>query len=238
MTGLLGLDGVHHFQAELHPVLALAADVSHEPHDPDVQAWLVMIRNMGDEGECSAGALPWVTPVPRQYVLEIPWQPGADSVSIETGGSRFGFVSRRPPTLSFQPDRGRALRIVASLPVPTSVDSLGLVYGTLHLKWFKSGSAIPRVAPQVRPVPQQRGRRRVKGDKHDYPLTSKFFPHSQQLCQALKVDSVPAPVVNRTPPKSWPPQAALNDTATPFVTDSAAPCAFSARGPGPARLRA
>jgi len=101
-----GLNGEHDFHTELHPVLALAVDVSHELPDRYGHAWLVLVRNMGNEGECSAGQVPWVGRDSTRYVLEIPWKRGADSWSSMPPAAAFGFIARRTATLRVELDRG------------------------------------------------------------------------------------------------------------------------------------
>jgi len=116
VTGLLGLDGEHDFHTELHPVLALAVDVSHELPDRYGHAWLVLVRNMGNEGECSAGQVPWVGEIPlgtcSRYHgsgVPIPW-------SSIAARSRFGFIARRTADAESRTRSGAAVRLVADLP--------------------------------------------------------------------------------------------------------------------------
>ncbi len=218
VTGLLGLDGVHHFQTELHPVVGLAADVSHALRDGNAHAWLVLIRNMGNEGECSAGQLPWVaadSTRPNEYVLEIPWKAGADSVAVDADSSRFGFVARRMAKLTIGVDRARAVRLVANLPRPTRTDSAGIVYGTLWLRWFDHGRPLANDAGvvQVADVSQKpRRMRRPERDTHDFePVVTEAFPGTRRLC--FKVER--AEPVRRDPPSSLRPQTVLHDRPTP-----------------------
>ena len=223
VTGLLGLDGEHDFHTELHPVLGLAADVSHKLADRSSEAWLVFIRNMGNEGECSTGQLPWM---PRdsssnRYVLELPWKNGADSVSVEADSSTFGFIARRLVTLQVQVDRSRAIRLVAELPRPTSTDSLGIVYGTLRLRWY--GRGLPLVnptataAPTIERQPMQQDR-----DKHGVDsLNTGTFPPTRPLCFTVGA----AGPVDRRPPPFLRPQTVLHDRPTvprPTQLDSCA----------------
>jgi hypothetical protein len=219
VTGLLGLDGEHDFHTELHPVFAFAADVSHFLPDRYAQAWLVFIRNMGNEGECSDNVqLPWGDST--RYVLEIPWKTGADSVSVEVGDSRFGFIARRPASVRAAVDPGRAVRLVADLPRPAVTDSTAIVYGTLRLRWFEQGlplphdSAVPapaEVSQYVPPREQERG---------FAPANERGFPTSRRLCVRL----MPLDSVRRDLPASFLPQKVLRDTGSPApaVVDTAA----------------
>ena len=222
VTGLLGLDGEHDYHTELHPVLALGVDVSHRQSDRAAHAWLVMIRNMGNEGECSAGQLPWVTRDSTRYALEIPWKAGADSVAIDVGGTLFGFIARRTATLRIEIDRGRALRLVADLPRPISKDSAGIAYGTLRMRWFERGRAVANEAPLVR---RYAGRiLRPTRDRHDFaPVNVKDFPHTRDLCFTVG-QAEPA---RGEVPTSVPPQLTIPDQATPApdVADVTCPTA-------------
>jgi hypothetical protein len=211
VTGLLGLDGEHDFHTELHPVLALAVDVSHQVPGRFGHAWLVLVRNMGNEGECSSGQLPWVTRDTTRYTLEIPWQTGADSVVVDAAGSRFGFIARRNVTLQVEIDRPRAVRLVANLPRPTLTDSAGIVYGTLRLRWFDHGRPVPSdlgvAPPSATPRPRQPDR-----GKHPFvPVKVETFPRTRRLCFTL----APAEPVRRDPLRVFVPQTVLRDSAPP-----------------------
>jgi hypothetical protein len=211
VTGLLGLDGEHDFHTELHPVLAFGADVSHELPSRYAHAWLVLIRNMGNEGECSAGELPWLTRDSTRYVLEIPWRTGADSVVVDAASSRFGFIARRMPMLKVEVDRARAVRLVAELPRPTLTDSAGIVYGTLGLRWFDHGRPLPHDSGAAHPASIPRPRRPDRG-KHDFePVDAAAFPGTRRLCFTV----AQAAAVRRDPPASFRPQTVLRDSPTP-----------------------
>jgi len=229
VTGLLGLDGEHDFHTELHPVLALAVDVSHELPDRYGHAWLVLVRNMGNEGECSAGQVPWVARDSTRYVLEIPWKRGADSVVVDAGRSRFGFIARRTATLRVEVDRGRAVRLVADLPRPTLTDSAGMVYGTLRLRWFDRNGPLPNDSGAVRPATVLRPRRPDRG-RHDFePVNTAAFPRTRQLCLTV----AHADAVRRHPPSSFRPQTLLRDdpTPAPAVLDQSSCSGAESRSP-------
>ena len=58
VTGVYGLDGVHDFQAEIHPVLSMAVLIDTVIRAGRVrEQWAVMVRDRGNEGECSVGTL-------------------------------------------------------------------------------------------------------------------------------------------------------------------------------------
>ena len=60
VTGVFGLDGVHGFQSEIHPVLAMAVlvDTARTVDGHRREQWAVMVRDRGNEGDCGQGKLP------------------------------------------------------------------------------------------------------------------------------------------------------------------------------------
>jgi hypothetical protein len=52
-TGLVNLDMVHNPAVELHPLLALAVQTKSPARGDAEEAWLIMVRRAGDQGECS-----------------------------------------------------------------------------------------------------------------------------------------------------------------------------------------
>jgi hypothetical protein len=230
VTGVLGLDGEHGFHTELHPVLGMAADVSHKMRDSNAHAWLVLLRNMGNEGECAEGQLPWVlsdTAQSKQYVLEIPWKPGADSVVVDSDDSRFGFVARRTPALTIKVDRARAVRLVARLPEPTHPDSVGIIYGTLSLRWFDHGRPLPNDAGVVQIADVNRTPRQARTpdrDKSDYdPVMMEAFTRSRRLCFSVEQRADPVQRRRVLPLRA---QTVLRQkpTRAPPVVVEAGPC--------------
>jgi len=218
VTGLLGLDGQHDFHTELHPVFAFAIDVSHELQNRYAHAWLVLVRNMGNEGECSAGELPWVTRDSTRYVLEVPWKAGADSVVVDADSSPFGFIARRMATLRVEVERARAVRLVADLPRPIHTDSAGIVYGTLRLWWFHHGRPLPSDSGQVRPAGVYQAHRPDR-DKHDFePVHVAAFPQARPLCFTLALaETVRRDSASSPRPR---PQTVLRDRPTTAPTVS------------------
>ncbi len=144
VTGVLGVDGIHHYQTEIHPVFALAVDASDAADGPE-HAWMVLLRNSGNEGECGLGILPWrsdsANGAHRVYLLEIPWEPGADSVQV-LPSSTFGRLNALPATLAVELDRNLAVRLVVGLPEPTGKSSRAGIYGTIRLRWWNDGQPL------------------------------------------------------------------------------------------------
>lgn len=60
VTGIFGLDGVHGYHAELHPVYAMSVLVDTAWMAPNTlrEEWAIMFRNTGSEGDCAEGTVP------------------------------------------------------------------------------------------------------------------------------------------------------------------------------------
>ena len=54
LTGMFGLDGEHGLKSELHPLYAMATLRDDFENSPSDEAWLIFVRNQGDEGYCSS----------------------------------------------------------------------------------------------------------------------------------------------------------------------------------------
>jgi len=133
VTGLIGLDGVHDFHAELHPVWAMAIHVNDAAAD---DTWAIFVRNWGNEGECSKQshwlrlpALPSDSSLGTYYFL-LPWRPNSSSVSLSSNTKFCLNYAGTGPTLSYVPGQGVLVRF--SLPGPEKRPRLN---GELHLNW-------------------------------------------------------------------------------------------------------
>lgn len=79
VTGLMGLDCGHSCQSELHPVWAMAMDVTTSASE---DRWAFFVRNWGNEGYCGFGQ--HTTSFPNnQYKLRLPWNGDAGSASTK-----------------------------------------------------------------------------------------------------------------------------------------------------------
>ena len=145
-TGLLGLDGIHDYHAELHPVWALAIEVDATPIHA---VWMIFVRNLGNEGECGAGQLPLLRntagDTALSYAFALPWKPGASSVTPLWGPGTSLFVSENPQVNGprLRADSGKALYVTFRLPKVTQAADYALVYGELHLRWPGAVSGAP-----------------------------------------------------------------------------------------------
>ena len=85
MTGMFGLDGEHELKSELHPLYAMATrrDIESTPED---EAWLIFVRNLGDEGFCSSQI--WNGGF-EDYTFRLPWRDGMTSVEVNWDKTRF-----------------------------------------------------------------------------------------------------------------------------------------------------
>lgn len=79
--GLIGLDGQHDYQSEVHPVFVLAIKANTElTNDPKDEVWQIFVRNKGNEGACSS-QLEEAKLLNNTFFLEIPWRTGFTKVS-------------------------------------------------------------------------------------------------------------------------------------------------------------
>ncbi len=143
VTGLFGLDGVHKFQAELHPVFAMAVlidTVRTGPHRLR-EEWAVMVRSRGNLGDCSTGAIPLVTSSDniQQFVMDLGRWPGAGAPRLTLGPS-WTTDSTSPPRVRLD-----SLHLLVGFryphPGPQARDFLFL--GTIYVEWLGEGSGTP-----------------------------------------------------------------------------------------------
>ena len=86
LTGMFGLDGEHGMKAELHPLYALALLRDNVENTQQDQAWLMFVRNQGDEGYCSSQV--WDAGF-EDYTVRLPWLAGMTSVDVNWSKSHF-----------------------------------------------------------------------------------------------------------------------------------------------------
>ena len=146
LTGMFGLDTEHDLKAELHPLFAMATRRDKVENSPDDEAWLIFVRNQGDEGYCSQSI--WDLGL-EDYTVHLPWRPGAATVTVNWDKTKFVgtdgtsgpsiavFAPHNPGDLS---DRNTGVYVSFHLgtPVPISFQtdaSTPFIYGVLHLRW-------------------------------------------------------------------------------------------------------
>jgi hypothetical protein len=126
VTGVLGLDCVHEFDAELHPVLAFAARVE---ETSDRELWAFFVRERGNEGFCSRlkHRLP-----EGDFAFRLPWRSGMQNVCVDPVRTQV----RSDPDLGqtvkveYAPDEG----VIVTVPTNGAPEDF-LVHGELALQW-------------------------------------------------------------------------------------------------------
>ena len=149
LTGMFGLDGEHGMKAELHPLYALALLRDNFENAQQDQAWLIFVRNQGDEGYCSSDI--WDSGF-EDYTFRLPWLAGMTSVDVNWGKSHFvGTDGTSGPTVAAQspsaaaashnsPPAGVYVTFHLGPAVHTSFildpgASVPFINGALHLVW-------------------------------------------------------------------------------------------------------
>jgi hypothetical protein len=143
VTGLFGLDGVHKFQAELHPVFAMAVlidTIRTGPHRLR-EDWAVMVRSRGNLGDCSTGAIPLVTSSDsiQQFVMDLGRWSGAAAPRLTLGPS-WTTDSTNPPRARLDSTH---LFVGFRYPHPGPVARDFLFLGTIYVEWATEGSGTP-----------------------------------------------------------------------------------------------
>jgi hypothetical protein len=135
--GVLGLDCAHDCSSEMHPVFALAINVSNDPND---DVWAFFVRNWGNEGYCSSGTEHLVDSI-STFTFTLP-HPGA--LKAETIQSEF--LSRglgaSGPFVDTVP--GVGANVTFGFPRASERERMN---GILHLKW--TGPRPPTARPQI-----------------------------------------------------------------------------------------
>jgi hypothetical protein len=137
LTGMYGLD-TDHMKAELHPLFAIATrrDTHNFENSAGDEAWLMFVRNVGDEGFCSYKL--WSAEF-EDYTFRLPWREGMAAVQVDwsktsfdgTDGTSGPVVRAVPPT---QPRNQAAEGVFVSFHLGP-VNGFPFVDGTLHLIW-------------------------------------------------------------------------------------------------------
>jgi hypothetical protein len=144
VTGRFGLDTVHCYATELHPIYALAVRVESNTaarrigrpeQSPDVtERWALFGRNWGNEGECGPHDQE-VALKDGRIGIRLPWRPGMKSVQVAKGS-----CLRRTDSAQFPADAAVNMEvhkqsgIVVWLPLAAPKDHTR-VSGELFLRW-------------------------------------------------------------------------------------------------------
>ena len=145
MTGLFGVDMEHEGgKSELHPVYAMAVNVSDDPAAAD-NKWAIFVRNTGNEGYCSHRMWPAEF---TTYTFRLPWREGMNSIEVLRGPNQTQFAATAGtsgPAVVFTPSQG--VDVTFTLPPPSETP---LIEGELHLRWL--GETPPPVFARRRPA--------------------------------------------------------------------------------------
>jgi hypothetical protein len=69
VTGLVGMDMAHDTKTEIHPTLAMAIKIKSPVWGDAEEAWLILARRNGDEGECSHSNLRYLHALDGQNII-------------------------------------------------------------------------------------------------------------------------------------------------------------------------
>jgi hypothetical protein len=148
VTGLVGLDSEHGGYTELHPVFAMAVQVSPNPATPDREDWMMFARNWGNEGFCSHrihSLPPEMTTL--KVLIPLPQTTGTIT-GAELASDFFSFDSDDCPTAVFIRDRG--ILITFQTPTdnnPTNPIRRPLISGEVRIRWHTSGTITAPTRP-------------------------------------------------------------------------------------------
>lgn len=138
VIGLLGLDRVHNYATELHPVYGLAAlvETKRQGSSQVVQHWALFGRNWGGEGECASMAhdLPG-----DSIALDLPGIPGKSAVSVESATCLRTNITTQPKSVLITPVPGKGVSV--RLPLGEAARHVR-VSGELYLRWSDGGKSL------------------------------------------------------------------------------------------------
>jgi hypothetical protein len=175
VTGLVGLDAVHGFQTELHPAYALFVLIDTTRSANGLrEEWAFMIRNLGNQGDCSYGTLPMVTSADsiQDFSVNLGEWNGAGAPRAYLGPT-WSTDSSRVPTVASDTVGGNLL-ISLRHPRPTPDGRDFLTLGTIYIEWTRDGTGSPLA--------------RFYGSSH---------PWLRSPSVRIKLDSLPWPVPPR-----------------------------------------
>jgi hypothetical protein len=138
VIGQLGLDRVHHYATELHPVYALAALVETKTlaNSDVLQHWALFGRNWGSEGECASAA----HDLPVDSIsLDLPGVPGKSVVAVESATCLRTNIRAQPDSVVITLVAGKGARV--RLPLAEAKRHVR-VSGELYLRWIEAGKPV------------------------------------------------------------------------------------------------
>jgi hypothetical protein len=205
VTGVFGIDGVHNFQAELHPVLAMSVLLGVSQVGGRVrEEWAVMVRNRGNEGECAVGSIP-VGSSPDSYqtfFIDLGVWPGAGTPQVGLGPYWTSDTTTPLPRVQAE---SRRLIVAFTYPRPEPSKNGFLFLGTLFVDWPPGASGNPLDClrgwqPQGASTPKVAGVRAdslvTVGQRAIRPLPG--LSGSQAFADTSTRDAVTAPTKGRS----------------------------------------
>jgi hypothetical protein len=172
VTGLFNLDGVHRFHAELHPVYMMAVLISSTRGDSlhEREKWAIMIRNLGNQGDCSGGKIGVRTAdaghVKEKLIVDLGWWQGASAVkgalsdayttspyqNVQQASQGGASVEKKAPAdePTFGRRDGHCACVSIDVPRPTQTTDEFTFIGTLNLEWTRSATAGSQDSPLSR----------------------------------------------------------------------------------------
>jgi hypothetical protein len=209
LTGMFGLDAEHDLKAELHPLFAMATLRDDFENSANDEAWLIFVRNQGDEGYCSTSI--WNLGL-ENYTFRLPWRAGATSVNVNWDKTFFsGTDGTSGPTVAMKrpgrDDSSGGVYVTFHLG-PAASDGSGasvpFVYGVLHLNW--SGpvvAALPRPPVGSGVIHVDETTDRAETDEVEQVLAAsakRLTPEQRNRAMTLSLRrAMPAAAVHRLP---------------------------------------
>lgn len=169
VTGLVGLDCVHCYQTELHPVFSFAVNVTSDDEEAEnLEHWVLFVRRVGTEGECATKATllehedhSRVT----RLVLKLPWREGMKSAFPFEGsnlrGTKGASYEDESPTVWVTGKAGDGVSVdipLGTMPTERYAD-WARVSGELILKWSRcplDAMEAPPIEGKRDPEPEKR----------------------------------------------------------------------------------
>ncbi len=240
VTGLYGLDAVHEFHAEIHPVWAIAINTAARTTGRVTdEVWSVFVRNMGDEGMCGSGWRPYLGPAGNSteptfsHTIRIDW-PGVevDSIHAVSDSDDFRWHNGTRAPVTYRVDRAvgaPALLVTFTLPRPRlgkdgrGLSGYALVYGDVHVHRWN------RTPPKRGPAPRIFAGARAEEGTPEATLRQEIrrLPSAQQkqLMAALNTQAARVPPPFAGPdqlPRATPESAQVRPLSTRISVDEAA----------------
>ena len=161
--GVVGLDGVHGANTELHPLYAMAVRLEQTPPQGGVvrEKWAFFLRNFGDEGTCSEDIWHWDG---NEFFIPLEWPDGATG---EVGNSNQVVGWQTPAAhVDIQVNKDQRFSLI-HVEAPQGIDEFG-VGGTITLAYKVSGGPQPRrTAAKAAPRPTAQNKEEVETEAQD-----------------------------------------------------------------------